>query len=202
MSTEIRPDREALLVELVDEHGRAIGARSVAEAHRPPGQLHRAFSVLLYDASGRTLLQRRAAVKTRFPQRFSNSCCGHPAPGQDVITAASIRLMEELNLTVTELTEAGIYRYRAADPRGDQVEHEWDHVLIGVISGDLPHPNPAEVSECAWVDPTELLGRISTAPVSYTPWLRGVLEIATRAADSLIRTTRRSSTEGSVSGSS
>ncbi|WP_433759658.1 isopentenyl-diphosphate Delta-isomerase [Nocardia sp. CA-135398] len=181
MTTEIRSDRESLLVELVDEHGRAIGARSVAEAHRPPGQLHRAFSVLLYDASGRILLQRRAAVKTRFPQRLSNTCCGHPAPGQDVITAATIRLMEELNLTATELTEAGIYHYRAADPRGAQVEHEWDHVLVGVIPADLPRPNPAEVSECAWADPAELLGRISTAPDSYTPWLHGVLEIATHA---------------------
>ncbi|MEV6338577.1 isopentenyl-diphosphate Delta-isomerase [Nocardia vinacea] len=183
MTTEIRSDREALLVELVDDHGRAIGARSVADAHRAPGQLHRAFSVLLYDASGRILLQRRAAVKTRFPQRLSNTCCGHPAPGQDVLAAASIRLMEELNLAVAELTEAGIYRYRAADPRGDQVEHEWDHVLVGVKSGDLPRPDPAEVSECLWVDPAELLEDISATPDSYTPWLRGVLDIATRAAD-------------------
>ncbi|WP_063047926.1 isopentenyl-diphosphate Delta-isomerase [Nocardia pseudovaccinii] len=202
MTTEIRSDREALLVELVDEHGRAIGSRSVAEAHRPPGYLHRAFSVLLYDASGQILLQRRAAVKTRFPQCFSNTCCGHPAPGQDVVAAASIRLMEELNLTVTELTEAGIYRYRAADPCGDQVEHEWDHVLVGAISGDLPDPNPAEVSECAWVDPAELLGRVSTAPESYTPWLRGVLEIATRAADFTRVGNEQPSTRGSISGSS
>ncbi|MEV2223680.1 isopentenyl-diphosphate Delta-isomerase [Nocardia vinacea] len=183
MTTEIRSDRETLLVELVDEHGRAIGARSVADAHRAPGQLHRAFSVLLYDASGRILLQRRAAVKTRFPQRLSNTCCGHPAPDRDVLAAASIRLMEELNLAVTDLTEVGIYRYRAADPRGDQVEHEWDHVLVGVKSGDLPRPDPAEVSECLWVDPAELLEDISATPDSYTPWLRGVLDIATRAAD-------------------
>ncbi|WP_433201268.1 isopentenyl-diphosphate Delta-isomerase [Nocardia sp. CA-107356] len=183
MTTEIRADREALLVELVDEHGLAIGARSVAEAHRPPGQLHRAFSVLLYDLSGRVLLQRRAAVKTRFPQRWSNTCCGHPAPGQDPADAAVIRLKEELSLTAPELTEAGIYRYRAADPRGDQVEHEWDHVLVGVLSGGAPRPDPAEVSECAWVDPVELLGHISAAPDSFTPWLFGVLDIATRTAD-------------------
>lgn len=183
MTTEIRSDRETLLVELVDEHGHAIGARSVADAHRAPGQLHRAFSVLLYDASGRILLQRRAAVKTRLPQRLSNTCCGHPAPGQDVLVAASIRLMEELNLTVTELTEAGIYRYRAADPRGNQVEYEWDHVLIGVTSDDLPRPDPSEVSECVWADPADLLEDISATPDSYTPWLQGVLDIARRAAD-------------------
>ncbi|WP_245567310.1 NUDIX domain-containing protein [Nocardia vinacea] len=100
-----------------------------------------------------------------------------------MLAAASIRLMEELNLAVTELTEVGIYRYRAADPRGNQVEHEWDHVLIGVTSDDLPRPDPPEVSECLWADPAELLEDISAAPDSYTPWLRGVLDIATRAAD-------------------
>ncbi len=56
--------REHLLVELVDETGTAIGACSVAEAHTAPGRRHRAFSVLLYDRTGRVLLQRRATVKT------------------------------------------------------------------------------------------------------------------------------------------
>ncbi|WP_330249642.1 isopentenyl-diphosphate Delta-isomerase [Nocardia sp. NBC_00565] len=180
MTTEIRSDREALLVELVDEQGLAIGACSVAQAHRQPGQLHRAFSVLLYDPSGRVLLQRRAAVKTRFPQRWSNTCCGHPAPGQDPADAATIRLKEELGLAVTQLTEAGIYRYRAADPRGNQVEHEWDHVLVGAMPDSAPRPDPAEVSEYAWIDTAELLDRLSAEPDSYTPWLRGVLEVAAR----------------------
>lgn len=60
-------DREALPVELVDDAGHAIGACPVSQAHQPPGLLHRAFSVLLFDATGRVLLQQRAAVKTRFP---------------------------------------------------------------------------------------------------------------------------------------
>nr|WP_281423545.1 NUDIX domain-containing protein [Nocardia tengchongensis] len=70
-------DRESLLVELVDETGVTIGSCPVSRAHHPPGQPHRAFSVLLFDTAGRVLLQRRAAVKTRFPSRWSNACCGH-----------------------------------------------------------------------------------------------------------------------------
>nr|WP_249412386.1 hypothetical protein [Micromonospora endophytica] len=72
------PSREAHLVELVDDAGHAVGETTVAAAHRPPGQLHRAFSVLLVAPDGRMLLQRRAAAKTRFPLRWANSCCGHP----------------------------------------------------------------------------------------------------------------------------
>ena len=91
--------REHLLVALVDEAGLPIGACSVAEAHTAPGRRHRAFSVLLYDQAGRVLLQRRAAVKTRFASRWSNTCCGHPAPGEYTTDAAAGRLTTELGLT-------------------------------------------------------------------------------------------------------
>ena len=63
--------------------GRPIGSATVDEAHQAPGQLHRAFSVFLRDADGRVLLQQRAAAKTRFPLRWANTCCGHPAPGEE-----------------------------------------------------------------------------------------------------------------------
>ncbi len=50
------------------------------------------------DAAGRVLLQQRAAVKTRFPLRWANSCCGHPAPGEALAVAANRRLREELGI--------------------------------------------------------------------------------------------------------
>ena len=119
--------RETMLVELVDEVGTGIGACSVAEAHAAPGRRHRAFSVLLYDQVGRVLVQRRAAVKTRFASRWSNTCCGHQAPGQDTAAAAALRLSAELGLTpehTTELAEVGVLSYEALDPGTGRVERE------------------------------------------------------------------------------
>ncbi|MBO0871905.1 MAG: isopentenyl-diphosphate Delta-isomerase [Pseudonocardia sp.] len=174
-------DREKLLVELVDGSGAGIGACTVAEAHTAPGRPHRAFSVLLYDEAGRVLLQRRAAVKTRFASRWSNSCCGHPAPGQEVAAAAAARIADELGLAanaVGPLTEAGIYTYRAVDAGNGRVEHEWDHVLVGALRDGAPAPDPAEVSECAWLTPERLRESMAAEPDAYTPWLAGVLRIA------------------------
>jgi isopentenyl-diphosphate delta-isomerase len=173
--------REHLLVELVDETGAAAGACSVREAHDSPGRCHRAFSVLLYDHEGRVLLQRRAAVKTRFASRWSNTCCGHPAPGEDLATAAAQRLADELGITpeqTTQLREVGVHPYQAADPASGRVEHEWDHVLVGTLTGGPPLPDEAEVSEYAWVSPGEVLTQITTDPDHYTPWLAGVLDVA------------------------
>lgn len=172
-------DREALRVELVDDDGVAIGACSVADAHRPPGTLHRAFSVLLFDRNGHVLIQQRAAVKTRFPLQWANTCCGHPAPGQPVTEAAAIRLHEELGLAA-DLTEVGTFRYRAGDATTGRVEHEFDHVLIGT-AGDLPpSPDPAEVATWAWVAPSALRAAMADHPSDYTPWLAEVLDIAER----------------------
>ncbi|MFC9896519.1 isopentenyl-diphosphate Delta-isomerase [Nocardia sp. NPDC127579] len=174
-------DREALPVELVDAAGRAVGACPVAEAHTAPGRLHRAFSVLLFDAAGRVLLQQRAAVKTRFPLLWANTCCGHPAPGEPVPAAAGVRLAQELGLS-TPLREVGEFVYQAQDPATGRVEYEWDHVLIGTLDGEAPAPDPAEVAAVAWVTPDEVANAMSENPGAYTPWLAPVLKIATEAS--------------------
>ncbi|WP_228001961.1 isopentenyl-diphosphate Delta-isomerase [Nocardia australiensis] len=174
-------DRETLPVELVDESGRAVGTCPVARAHDAPGLLHRAFSVVLFDTSGRILIQQRAAVKTRFPMRWANTCCGHPAPGEPVAAAAAVRLAEELGLATT-LTEVGVFRYHAADPETDRVESEWDHVLTGLLTADVPRPDPAEVADYRWVRPDALRDAILDNPDSYAPWLAGVLDVVDQHA--------------------
>ncbi|WP_309241237.1 isopentenyl-diphosphate Delta-isomerase [Nocardia sp. BSTN01] len=176
-STDSTVDRESLPVELVDEQGRATGICPVSDAHTAPGRLHRAFSVLLFGPDGRVLLQQRAAVKTRFPLRWSNTCCGHPGPGQSLAEAAAVRLGEELRIGA-ELREVGVYRYRADDPATGRVEDEWDHVLIGEFTGVPEHPDPAEVAALRWADPDRLDADIACAPADFTPWLHGVLATA------------------------
>jgi isopentenyl-diphosphate delta-isomerase len=171
-------NREADLVELVDEHGDAAGSCSVAEAHDAPGRLHRAFSVLLRDPDGRLLLQRRARVKTRFPLRWANSCCGHPPPGGDLLAAAGRRLGEELGVSGVRLRALGVFAYRAEDPVTGRVEREYDHVLLGDVPADLPlDPDPAEVAEVSWVAADRLRDALAGEPDAYAPWLAGVLGV-------------------------
>ena len=184
----VTDDRERLLVELVDQAGMPLGACPVAAAHTAPGRLHRAFSVLLYDEAGRVLLQQRAAAKTRFALRWSNTCCGHPAPGQDPVAAAATRLAEELGISTDQyspLGPAGVYRYRAADDASGYVEDEWDHVLFATLTGGAPAAGEAdqnEVRAVRWADPGPLAAEIAARPAEFTPWLAGVLDLAAAAA--------------------
>jgi isopentenyl-diphosphate delta-isomerase len=167
--------RETHLVELVDTLGGPVGATTVDEAHRAPGRLHRAFSVFLRDPAGRVLLQQRAAVKTRFPLRWANTCCGHPLPGERPAAAAARRLVEELGVRDVELTEIGVYSYRAEDPATGRVEHEFDHVLVGDVPADPGLLiDPAEVADVRWVPVAELSAALEQESGSYAPWLAGV----------------------------
>lgn len=170
-------DREQSLVELVDAAGHPIGAATVAAAHTFPGRRHRAFSVMLRDAAGRVLLQQRAEAKTRFALRWSNTCCGHPGPGEDLAGAAGRRLHEELGLAGPALTEIGVYPYRATDQATGRVEDEYDHVLVGDWDGIQPRPDPAEIADWRWVPMAQLRMDLDRHKDTYTPWLAGVLSI-------------------------
>jgi len=175
--------REAQLVELVDSGGGAAGSCTVAEAHTAPGRLHRAFSVMLLDDRGRTLLQQRATVKTRFALRWANACCGHPAPGQNVAEAAAQRLIEEIGVRGITLRQADVYLYRAQDPSTGRVEYEYDHVLVGRMPADAPmNLDPAEVADVRWLATERLRADLADDPDRYAPWLGGVLAVATEAS--------------------
>lgn len=162
-------------VELVDPDGTASGVALVSEAHAAPGLLHRAYSVQLVDGDGRLLLQRRAAVKRRFPGLWSNSTCGHPAPGTTLAGAARARVREELGVDVDGLVEVGAFQYSAPDAASGHVEREHDHVLVARFDG-APSPDPDEVSDVRWVTREEAAGLVAAGET--TPWFAQVLELA------------------------
>lgn len=124
---------EPIMLELVDEDGTTIGTAEKLAAHQPPGQLHRAFSVFLFDEKGRLLLQRRALGKYHSPGVWSNTCCGHPYPGEAPFVAAARRTSEELGLAPALLAEAGTVRYNHPDPASGLVEQEYNHLFVGLV---------------------------------------------------------------------
>ncbi len=164
-------------VELVDEDGLSVGSLDKLLAHRDPGHLHRAFSVVLHDERGRVLLQRRADEKYHFAGRWSNSCCGHPPPGSALQSAARDRTFAELGVDVP-LHLVGSFVYRATDEDSGLVEHELDSVLVGQLPADtVPLLDPSEVSATRWVGLAALVVELTADPRAFTPWLPQVLAL-------------------------
>lgn len=158
---------------LVDEQDRELGVVEKMQAHRD-GALHRAFSVFVFDPAGRLLLQKRAAGKYHSGGLWSNTCCGHPRPGEATVDAARRRLREEMNFDC-DLREAFDFIYRA-ELEGALVEYEFDHVLIGERAGDPPAPDPSEAEDWRWVSMGELRAGLRDDPARYSRWLKLAVE--------------------------
>ncbi len=165
------------LLDLVNVQGESVGSCPVVDGHATPGRLHRAFSVFVLNTDGSVLLQRRALDKSRFAALWTNTCCSHPAPGQDLLAAASARLEQEMGLPGVVLTERGSFVYQASDPASGAVENEFDHVLVGASDAD-PAPHPAEVAGWEWVTPDWLAVELAEHPERFTPWLARAAAIA------------------------
>lgn len=157
---------------LVDAHDHRIGAAEKMAAHRN-GSLHRAFSIFVFNPSGRLLLQRRAASKYHSGGLWSNTCCSHPRPRERTAAAARRRLREEMGIECA-LTEMFSFVYRA-DLGNGLIEHEYDHVFFGVHGGE-PLLNAEEADDARWVDMHELAADVRTRPDAYTFWLAVCLD--------------------------
>ena len=157
---------------LVDERDNARGTAEKLRAHSD-GVLHRAFSVLVFNHRGELLLQRRAARKYHSGGLWSNTCCGHPRPGEATVAAARRRLHEEMGFAC-ELTGLFGFRYRV-ELDGGMSEHEYDHVLIGRHDDD-PRPDPREVDAWLWKPLPTVAQDARERPDRYTYWFRILLE--------------------------
>ncbi|MGI8508406.1 MAG: isopentenyl-diphosphate Delta-isomerase [Gemmatimonadaceae bacterium] len=158
-------------VVLVDENNVAIGTAEKLDAHLA-GSLHRAFSVVVVSSQGDLLLQQRAGAKYHSGGLWSNTCCGHPRPGEDTISAAQRRLREEMGISCT-LAFCAAFVYRA-EVDESLIEHEYDQVLLGVYDGE-PLPDPSEVMAWRWSDAHSVAVGIASQPERYTAWLPLVL---------------------------
>lgn len=155
-------------VVVVDEADRVLGRARKLDAHRD-GLLHRAFSIFLFNAAGELLLQRRAATKYHSGGLWTNTCCGHPRPGEPLVAAGTRRLTEEMGLRCAlEPTFSFLYRTSFAD---GLMERELDHVLVGRTEGP-PRPDPAEADAWRWARPEQVLREMRRKPDRFTYWFR------------------------------
>jgi isopentenyl-diphosphate Delta-isomerase len=155
-------------VVLVDTLDRELGVMEKMDAHRQ-GKLHRAFSVFIYNDKGEMLLQQRADSKYHSAGLWTNACCSHPYPGEDVMVAAGRRLLEEMGVKA-DLVFFFSFIYHANLENG-LIEHEFDHVLLG-MSNHNPIIDPDEVKAYRWMSNDDIIKELDCSPDRFTVWFR------------------------------
>ena len=151
---------------LVNERDERTGTAEKMEAHRN-GWLHRAFSVFIFNNRGELLLQRRALNKYHSGGLWTNTCCSHPAPGEDTLLAAQRRLKEEMGFEAP-LSKIFDFVYRAEFENG-LTEHEFDHVYAGEFNGPVNF-NKEEVSDYAYRSMSQIRETLEHEREIFTAW--------------------------------
>ncbi|HEY4936445.1 MAG TPA: isopentenyl-diphosphate Delta-isomerase [Puia sp.] len=153
---------------LVNEQDEQTGTIEKMEAHRK-ALLHRAFSVFIFNGKGEMLLQQRSMGKYHSPGLWTNTCCSHPRPYEEVESAARRRLKEEMGID-TSLKKSFDFIYRTEFENG-LTEFEFDHVYTGIYNGQL-NPDKQEVKEYCFRSMEDISEDLIRSPEKYSSWFK------------------------------
>lgn len=161
-------------VVLLDESGNGIGTVPKAQVHHADTPLHLAFSCYVFDADDRVLLTRRALTKSTFPGLWTNTVCGHPAPDEDIETAARRRARDELGLRLGDVRLV-LPDFRYVATMDGIVENEMCPVMVSTAVGDVT-VNPDEVDSVEWCPWDEFARDVLAGRRAVSTWCRMQVE--------------------------
>jgi len=155
---------------IVDSNDKPIGQAYKPEVWKT-GAIHRIVWVLVEDAKGRILLQKRPETMELHPGKWDNSVGGHVDAGETYEQAALRESNEELGLTNIELVELGKF-YEESLFDGKKLNRFYKTYKTVVEPMDVK-PDLEEIADIKWLtlseikemmknQPDEILGRAIT----------------------------------------
>jgi isopentenyl-diphosphate delta-isomerase len=159
---------------LVNEEDKEIGIATKLSAHQNEGMLHRSVSSWIFNRYNQLLIQKRAATKYHSPSLWSNTCCGHPSPGEEPLKAAHRRLREEMGFDCS-LEEEFCVLFKG-DVGNELTEWEYGHVFVGFYNSS-PNVNLNEVEDWKWENTNWLKSDLEAHPNNYAAWFGPVLRL-------------------------
>jgi 16S rRNA (adenine1518-N6/adenine1519-N6)-dimethyltransferase len=145
---------------IVDEHDRKIGEGTRTEVHENNFR-HRAVHILIFNAKGEVLLQKRSAWKDRHPFLWDSSAAGHVDANEAYDEAADRELAEELGIK-TNLQRLG--KILASERTGQ--EFVW--LYRGEHEGPFSFP-PEEITAIEFFPPAVLNKWVAQKPEDFAP---------------------------------
>lgn len=141
-------DNQEELFTVVDENDNIIGHRTRWECHSDKNLIHRSVQVVLKDADGKLILQRRSLTKDLYPGMVTVSASGHVNKGESYELTANREMYEEIGIK-TQLVFVTSFLFRGS------VETEYSALFTGVLRGD-PKINKSEVEELLYIMPEDI----------------------------------------------
>ncbi len=154
--------------DILDENGAVSGHARRDECHAGTFLLHAVVHVLVFDATGRLFLQKRAMSKDIEPGKWDTSVGGHIISGETVEEALRRETMEELGIVPPEFERLFTYVMES------DIERELVHSFRCVWDGDISYEEN-EIDEVGLFTENEISVRLGTnffTPNFEEEWIR------------------------------
>ena len=170
---------------LVDKDDNPIGSEEKIKCHLPNGKLHRAFTALLFDKSGRLVLTRRAKEKMLWPGDWDGTVASHPREPETYVSSAERRMPEEIGISC-KMDYLMKFEYHV--PYKDiGSENEICGTLISIVDESTVFKMvEGEIDEIKWISAKELLSEIKNNPKIYCPWMLIALELLDKSEKQML----------------
>ncbi len=163
------------LWQLYDEQGRALeGQGANKDDTFSKALLHGAAHVWIWRSKNgkpEVLLQKRAANKRTWPNRFDISAAGHIDLGEEPLTAGVRETIEEIGLKVREgdLNLISVQRSNMSAGNG-LVENEFQWLYLFELPADTDFTlEQSEVASVEWKSVADLKKELNDSPGNYVP---------------------------------
>jgi len=158
----------------VDEQGKPTGEIGPKLAsHTANTKLHLAFSCYIFRRSDNAfLVTQRALAKKVWPGVWTNSVCGHPAPGESIEAAIRRRAKDEVGISDLQDIQCVLPNYRyTTPPYNGIIENEFCPVFIAYTASE-PQPNPEEVETFIWLPWSEYVHMLQARADKMSYWAK------------------------------
>lgn len=156
----------------VDVNDNFLGLRNREEFYSA-SYIHRASQLILLNPENQMLIQRRAAGKRWYPNRYTYSVSGTVA-NESYEVCMQREMLEEIGISVP-FTK--LFKLACIFERGGA----FHTVFTGRCSEEISRsirPDPEEAAYIEWVNPEELYRAVKINPEEYTPSLKaGITKI-------------------------
>lgn len=151
--------------DVVNERDEVVSYATRSEVHAR-SLLHRAVHVLVFNAQGEVLLQKRSMQKDRQPGLWDSSASGHVDRGETYNACAVRELCEEIGLRLEQPPQR-LFKLSACR------ETDQEHVWVYRCESEGPFVlNPEEVERADWMLPTEVTRQVAGQPKQFASAFR------------------------------